>query len=433
VYRLVGGPADSGLPWSDGIAPSSVTATQTSLENAFLRVEFDPQTGWISSLLDKRTGVDTVAGAVGEHTQISEDPTDTWGHRVVSYAGAGAAMKLDRILVRESGELRAVLRIERSWGSSSLVEEFVLAADSPALKVNVTLDWREKAHLLKLRFPTAIENPTGTFEIPYGFMKRDVDGAEQPGQSWIDLTGTVGNIDAGLAVINDAKHGYDLSPANCPSEGLTASLGITAVRSAVYSWHDPQTLDPEGLYSYQDQGIQRFSYELVPHGVDWRDADLMRRAQQLGTHMRAQLETFHDGTLPSQDSFIQVEQLEGEGQVNITALKGAEDASDSSSKADIIVRLVEQAGAAASVRCHMKFMGNRSFTAQLEPCTIHSYLVPSDPTAPVQEVDLVERTLTKPGESADAATSEDDAADLAALVADTPEDPSNNSFEEPKE
>ena len=43
------------------------------------------------------------------------------------------------------------------------------------------------------------------------------------------------------------KHGWDVSPGDAPS------IGITAVRSPVYSWHDPRLLDQEGIYTFLDQ------------------------------------------------------------------------------------------------------------------------------------------------------------------------------------
>ncbi|MEV0383659.1 hypothetical protein [Nonomuraea sp. NPDC050643] len=95
----------------------------------------------------------------------------------------------------------------------------------------------------------------------------------------MDLSGSVRGTRAGLAVVNNAKHGYDVSPA---SPGRAPSIGITAVRSPVHAWHDPRLLDPDGYYSYQDQGTQRFSYLLVPHAGDWRAAGLTRRAALLG-------------------------------------------------------------------------------------------------------------------------------------------------------
>ena len=120
LYRLRPGPAPHAAP------AAALRVTETLLENDLLRAEFDPDTGWLTSLLDRRTGIDVLAGARGEHTQICHDPTDTWGHRVVSYRWPGAAMRTTRIVVREQGPLRARLRVEREWHNSTMAEEFIL-------------------------------------------------------------------------------------------------------------------------------------------------------------------------------------------------------------------------------------------------------------------------------------------------------------------
>jgi alpha-mannosidase len=135
--------------------------------------------------------------------------------------------------------LRARLRVERDWHRSTMVEEFILGHHCDALEVRVTIDWREQAHLLKLCFPTALADPVSTHEIPYGTIVRPVDGGENAAQSWVDVSGTVDGRPAGLAVVNNAKHGYDVSPGT--PGGDTPSIGITAVRSPVYSWHDPRS------------------------------------------------------------------------------------------------------------------------------------------------------------------------------------------------
>src|SRR5690606_12740522 len=62
LYRLRPGAAPHDAPWS-AQPPGLLRATETTLENDVLRAEFDPSTGWLTSLLDKRTGADVVAGA----------------------------------------------------------------------------------------------------------------------------------------------------------------------------------------------------------------------------------------------------------------------------------------------------------------------------------------------------------------------------------
>jgi len=381
LYRMLPGPS---LPIDTGL---SVAEDGTVVENAHVRVEIDPATGDVVSLVDKASGVDPLRGTSGQpRTAVCDDPTDTWGHRVISYAWAGDAMTLDRIVVRETGPLRSRVRVERSWGSSSLVEEYLLAHDARAVRVDVTIDWREKAHLLKLRFPVGLADPASTYEIPYGTIERPVDGAEEPAQSWVDLTGTVDGRPAGLTVICTTKHGWDVSPSG--SAGLeTPSIGITAVRSPVYSWHDPRLLDPEGVYSFQDQGVQRFSLELVPHAGDWREAQPTRRAAVLGSPVRAQLESFHEGDLPPRDSFAD----DGAGAVMVTAVKGSED-TPAIAPADLIVRAVETRGAHAEARIEVPLLG-RVVEGDFRPHQVRTFRVPMDPGADIVEVDLLEWPL----------------------------------------
>lgn len=391
LYRLRPGPAPAEIPWS-GDPVGELRASETVLENGTLRMELDPASGWLTSLLDKRTGLDLVAGARGEHLQLCADPTDTWGHRVVSYAWPGDTMPVTRIALRESGPLRARLRVERAWGRSTLTEEFVLRHDADQVEVCVELDWREKAHLLKMRVPTALQDPEATYEIPFGSLQRPIDGAEEPTQSWVDLSGVIasasGQPNAGLAVINNAKHGYDVSPS---SEDAGPSIGITAVRSPVYSWHDPRLLDPEGVYTFQDQGVQTFRYLLVPHAGDWRTADLTRRAGLLGAPVRAMLESSHEGPLGASGSFAD----DGAEQVIVTAIKGSEDdfpGPDGQPGPDLVVRAVESTGQPASARFELPLV-DRVLEAEFGPSQIRTFRVPRDPQRPVVEVDLLEWVL----------------------------------------
>ncbi|RIX30828.1 alpha-mannosidase [Amnibacterium setariae] len=340
VANQAEGPAASPVP-APAAPPTMLTRSggRVVLEHDLLRVELDEGTGWLTGLLDKRTGVDLVAGARGPHLQVCEDPTDTWGHRVVSYAWPGAEMPVTRVLVREDGPLRARVRVEHAWHRSTLSEDFLLTAGDDALEVRVELDWHEPAHLLKWRVPVALDDPRGRVEIPFGSIERRVDGGEEPGQSWIDLS----RVDAGLAVLNDAKHGYDLSPA---TEEASPSIGITAVRSPVFAWHDPTELDPEGVRSHQDLGLQRFTVRLVPHGpIDV--PDLHRRAAELTMRPRAMLEGFHDGVLGDRTSWVEA----GPAAVQVTAVKTAEDGDD------LVVRAVETSGRATDAVIALPLVG----------------------------------------------------------------------------
>jgi alpha-mannosidase len=204
-------------------------------------------------------------------------------------------------------------------------------------------------------------------ETPYGHLERPANGHEDPGQSWVDVSAP----GAGLAVANDAKSGYDVRGSD---------IGISAVRSPVWAWHDPRTLEPGGAFEYMDQGRQRFRIRLVPHGGDWREAGVVRLAAELGQPPFALLESYHDGPLAAEASYAD----DGGGDVVVTVLKGAEDGDA------FVVRGYESAGRDACATIELPLLG-RTIEADFGANEIKTFLVPRDPGLPVRETDLLER------------------------------------------
>jgi alpha-mannosidase len=181
--------------------------------------------------------------------------------------------------------------------------------------------------LLKLRYPTSVDAATATYETPYGHVERPASGEEEPGQSWVDVSGG----GRGLAVINDAKHGYD---------ARGGDIGISAVRSPVWAWHLPRQLEEGGDFDYMDLGPQSFTVRLVPHAGDWREAGVVRLAAELNQPPFALIESPHAGPLPQRASYAR----DGGGAVVLTVIKRAEDGDG------YAVRAYETAGSAATAR-----------------------------------------------------------------------------------
>ncbi|WP_327669171.1 MULTISPECIES: glycoside hydrolase family 38 C-terminal domain-containing protein [unclassified Streptomyces] len=365
VYHLLPGAVDADGP---------VKATDTTLENEHLRLEVDQASGWLTSFVDKSTGAELIPAKPAPHAVVIDDQSDTWGHRVRAYDQAIGSFTGRRVRLVESGPVRAVLRIESAYGTSRMAEELVLSAGARSVEVRTVVDWHEQLKTLKLRFPTALTDVTATHEIPYGFIERTPDGTEEPTQAWVDVTGILpGGKRAGLTVVNDSKHGHDVTG---------AEIGMTALRSPVYAWHEPKILDEDGVYEYLDQGRQEFRYVLLPHGEDWRAADPARRAAELNQPSFALLETFHEGPLAQSQAHAD----DGAGSVLVTVVKGDEDASG-----DAIVRAYESRGAAASARIALPMLGqHRLIEAEFGPHEIKTFRVPADPAAPVTETDLLE-------------------------------------------
>ena len=78
---------------------------------------------------------------------------------------------------------------------------------------------------------------------------------------------------------------------------------MTAARSPVYAWHDPHQLSPGVRYQYLDQGLQEFTYALVPHGGNLDEAGTVRLAEELNERPLAFPEHFHPGPFPPAQGF----------------------------------------------------------------------------------------------------------------------------------
>jgi len=357
VYRMYPGATNSA---------GRLSATDTTLENEQLALEIDPATGWFSRLEDKATGVDLAAPGRG-HAVVVDDPSDTWGHRVVSFDDVVGEFECTSVRLVEHGPVRAIIRVESRFEASTLAEEIVLGATSRSVEVRALLDWRERHRLLKLRVPTSIETDRATFEVPYGHLERTAEGHEEPAQAWVDVS----DGRAGLSVLNDSKYGHD---------ARGGDIGMTAARSPIYAWHEPKEYDADGVYEYLDQGLQELTYRLVPHDGDWRAAGTVRLAAELNQPAFPLLESYHAGELPQQSSYAAVD---GDDVV-LTVVKAAEDGDGA-----LIVRAYETAGRASRATIALPLAG-RTIEAEFAAYEVKTFRIPRDPEAPLVETDLLE-------------------------------------------
>src|SRR5690606_27119704 len=140
--------------------------------------------------------------------------------------------------------------------------------------------------------PIAVSNPTVTFETAYGELVREATWQEVHGHRWADVTGTTqADPDGparpervGVALLKDSKHGFAC---------LGSELGMTVVRSPVSAHHEPYLPLPAEEHEWQDQGVQRFRYALLPHDGDRVAARVSRAAAELEEPAIALVETDH--------------------------------------------------------------------------------------------------------------------------------------------
>ncbi|HZP03939.1 MAG TPA: glycoside hydrolase family 38 C-terminal domain-containing protein [Terracidiphilus sp.] len=306
---------------------SDLKVTGTTLENANLRVAVDPKTGCITSLFDKKTSFESLAaGSCGNELQAFKDtPTryDAWNIDPGTLDQPPVNItQADSVQVVESGPMRGVVRVTRTWQSSKFVQDIVLYAGGDEAQVVNNIDWRETHILLKSAIALAATAPVATYEIPFGSIERPTTRNnsfekarfEVPALRWADE----GDGQHGVSLLNDSKFGYD---------AVGNLLRLSLLRS-------PTSPDPDA-----DRGHQRFSYALYPHAGDWKQAMTVRHGFEFNIKLRAMQVEPHAGSLPAEHSFAAVSPED----VVMTAMKKAED-SDA-----LIFHMYEWAGKSASV------------------------------------------------------------------------------------
>jgi len=312
-------------------AHSLLKASADTLENEFLRVKIDPQTGCMSSLFDKRSGTESLAPAetdtggpknsiCGNLLQTFVDKPkqwDAWNIDADFEKQHWDLDKADEVKLVESGPLRAVIQVKNHFQNSTFVRDITLYAGIPRVDVKMQAEWHEKHILLKVAFPVSAHSNQATYEIPFGSVQRPTTRntpAEQaqfevPGYRWADIS----DDKDGFSLLNDCKYGYD-------AKGNVLRLSL--LRSPVYP-------DP-----HADEGHHEFTYSLYPHGGDWKQALTVRQGYQLNYKLIALPVEKHQGALAAEHSFLQVP----EENVSVSAVKKAEDENA------LVVRFYEWAG-----------------------------------------------------------------------------------------
>ena len=287
-------------------------AVVSMLENEHLRLRFDTESGWLTSLYDKDSKVELLSAAGGVPV-VMDDPSDTWSHKVVAFdKEMGRFHAQGNVALVEDGPVRQVVRVSGEWGCSTATLDYILYAGATVVHLDLTVDWHEQLKMLKLTFPLALDRPQSTSSIPYGSIQRRDDGGEEPCQSWVDISGTVDGKPCGFSLLNDCKYSYDV---------LDGELRMSILRSPVYAFHRPRQIEPGVMYHYTDQGEQTVHLTLVPHAATWVEGDVVRRAEALNAPPVVCEVDSHPGAWPSSASLVCCTPAN----VVLTAIKLAED------------------------------------------------------------------------------------------------------------
>jgi alpha-mannosidase len=305
------------------------------LENEFLLVEFDKLTGGVSRLLDKKSGRNLVdaANPLGVLEYVLERP---WGMSAWVIAPLQECLypvQAYSLRNTQQGPFQATVEAKLKVKDSHVTVTYSLKAGQPWLEVAVQAHWveigtKEKgAPGLRMRFPLALADAKGLYEIPFGSIERDLNqGEEVPALRWVDITGQTaggragaGANAAGCAVANDSKYGYSL-------DGST--LRATLIRSSY---------DPDPIPEVGDHTIR---FAVMPHAARPATADLVRFGAAFNHPLQVVATDVHKGDLKAGEQGVEVTP----GNVVLTSLKKAE------SGEGFVLRFQETAGKAATVQ-----------------------------------------------------------------------------------
>ncbi|HEY3587599.1 MAG TPA: glycoside hydrolase family 38 C-terminal domain-containing protein, partial [Myxococcaceae bacterium] len=250
----------------------AVAVMDRSMENDLLRVRWDDH-GLITSIWDKEIQREVLAtGGRGNLLQLHEDNPrrwDAWDVDVDYLVDPVDLVALTEQRVEEGGGLRGAVRFVREFGASRFSQRMRLDAGSRVLHFESEVDWQEEHKLLKVAFPVAVRSSRATYEIQFGHVERtthsntswDQAKFEVCGHRWVDL----GEAGYGVALLNDCKYGHDI-------RGSVMRLSLLRA---------PTHPDPTA-----DRGRHRFTYALMPHPGDFREAGVIAAAEDLNAPLR---------------------------------------------------------------------------------------------------------------------------------------------------
>ncbi len=237
------------------------------LRNEYYDLRINAQ-GEISRLYDVRAERDVLApGQTGNQLIAYEDRPlnfDAWDIDLFYEEKPYPIRDVTSMHIIEEGPVRATVEIVRPYMSSRITQRISLWRNSPRIDVATEIDWHEHLTLLKAAFPLAINSTRASYEIQFGSVERpthrntswDIARFEVCAHRWIDLS----EGGYGISLLNDSKYGHDVHD---------NVVRLTLLKSGVY---------PD---AHADEGLHRFTYSLLPHVGDWREAQSVRRAYEL--------------------------------------------------------------------------------------------------------------------------------------------------------
>jgi alpha-mannosidase len=194
------------------------------------------------------------AGGLGEclngplmRPMTVDDDGDAWGSERWSYrhqSGVWTLRGAPRVL--HAGPVRTITESVFEHGRSTIVMHTIAYAEWPLLEFIVRISWNEQRRRLKLCVPTVFAGAEPLCEIPGGAIRRPADGDEHVHGRWLLMSGEIGGKPAGLGIVNNGQHGFDVKD---------GEVRLSVLRSAAYCHEKGFDLGEARERKYMDQGV----------------------------------------------------------------------------------------------------------------------------------------------------------------------------------
>lgn len=306
---------------------SVLKAAKHEMENEFFKIQIDPVTGCLKSVIDKKNGREVLDNTgKGNLIQIIEDFGDSEGFlksadgaRDPHHKWTGKSWNVDSnplIDVLEQGPVRATVQIKKKFGLARFTQNIILYSGIPKIDFDLIIAWNGKDKMIKVSFPLSISSPEATYEIPYGTINRPSIGEEHTAQKWVDIS----DNNYGVSLLNDSRYGYDVKD---------NVIRLSVLRS------------PSGpAFASDEKGFHVVRYSLFPHKSSWQEAQVMQMGYNLNNLLIAFQATVHKGNYPASYSFLKIEPEN----LILEVLKKTEDSND------LMVRFYETEGKSCTAK-----------------------------------------------------------------------------------
>ncbi len=263
-------------------------------ETPYYSIRFNEQ-GEIASLYDKEYEREVLkpehAGNVFGYYHDRPTLWDAWDidPQFAAQCAGHANLLFSQVVMR--GSTGDILRFRWEIGGSTITQDLYLYTAHRRIDFKTTVDWQESHKLLKVSFPVDLIAEQATYEIPFGALERTMNNNtsweraqfEVCGHRWADVS----EGDYGVSLLNDCKYGYDIKDGH---------MRLSLLRAP--KWPDHAA----------DIGHHEFTYSLLPHGGNWREAHIVRAAaelnQQVPVRLLASVHTSESDQTPSSVSNV---------------------------------------------------------------------------------------------------------------------------------